>query len=648
MTRSFGRLITWGLAAATLISVSASADAASLSPEQRQQLAEIRQELGKAATLTRQKKIDEAEALVVKAEQRVAKIVQDAAVGETDRTVAAIKKQIAARREAIAKTRGVGAPPSERARKAGDAKAKQPPGQVSFVRDVAPILAAQCLACHSENPQAGLRLDTFAGMEQGGGTGPLLVIGQADQSLMMFRLTAEPPHRMPKDAEPLKLPQLDTIALWINQGAQFDGNDKSIALTNLKVQQPAANAAPKKDPPALAVARPSGGETVSFRRDIAPFMANLCVNCHGGKEPKSGFSLETFEKLMQGGQSGAVVIAGNLDKSRLWDLVGRQDPIKMPMGEARITRSDWENLRAWILEGAKFDGADPRAPLRDMVPSADNQRAAGLAKLSAAEFSRMRRARAKALWEKTAPKTSPAKLESDDFVIYGDVAETRLQQVAGWAFEHGRVIKSWLGSPADSTTLFKGGLTILVVRDRFGFNEFHIELQGRPAPNERSAFSHVTAGQEDALVVLQDTGDQSTAAAPALKQSLIAAMTEASLHRSAGSVPDWLAAGTALALAADVDPMSAFSRQLRQQGAQAAAMLANPEDIYTGRGLTPELTPAAAYAIVEYMIHASGKPKFQAFVRAVAAGAEVEKSSGETYGVDLATISRQFAANRTK
>ena len=32
---------------------------------------------------------------------------------------------------------------------------------------------------------------------------------------------------------------------------------------------------------------------------------------------------------MQGGESGVVVIGGDLDSSRIWDLVGKQDPIKI-------------------------------------------------------------------------------------------------------------------------------------------------------------------------------------------------------------------------------------------------------------------------------------------------------------------------------
>src|SRR5579863_7520937 len=71
----------------------------------------------------------------------------------------------------------------------------------------------------------------------------------------------------------------------------------------------------KKKQQAETKQEPAGKETVSFTKDIAPFMVNLCLNCHSGKNPRSGFSLETYELLMKGGKSGRVVLAGNAEDS---------------------------------------------------------------------------------------------------------------------------------------------------------------------------------------------------------------------------------------------------------------------------------------------------------------------------------------------
>src|SRR6185369_6497595 len=79
----------------------------------------------------------------------------------------------------------------------------------------------------------------------------------------------------------------------------------------------AENKPEKKNQQAESKQEPAGKETVSFTKDIAPFMVNLCLNCHSGKNPRSGFSLETYELLMKGGKSGRVVLAGNTKDSRL-------------------------------------------------------------------------------------------------------------------------------------------------------------------------------------------------------------------------------------------------------------------------------------------------------------------------------------------
>src|SRR5204863_1711928 len=97
------------------------------------------------------------------------------------------------------------------------------------------------------------------------------------------------------------------IADWIVQGAKFDGDDEATELADLGQD--------KSGQPPVQIVKATGNETVSFSKDIAPFMVNLCVNCHGGNNPRSGFSLETFEKLMRGGKSGRVVIPGNTDDS---------------------------------------------------------------------------------------------------------------------------------------------------------------------------------------------------------------------------------------------------------------------------------------------------------------------------------------------
>lgn len=637
-----GCQITAAAALALLVLLSAPACEAALTRQQRQELLAIKRELGKIASLIRQRKLDEATQAVDAAEERLKKVAGEAGLADDDRVLAPIKKLIERRRDAIDKRRGSQEPDKPDTEDSPDEEERG----VSFTRDVASILARDCLDCHAENPKAGLRLDTFAGMQQGGRSGPLLVVGQADRSLILARLLAPPQERMPKNRKPLARDDIVTIATWINQGAKFDAEDnqKTVSLPKLATNATQA-AGEKRNEIHVAIARATGNEKVSFTKQIAPFMGNLCLRCHSGVEPRSGFSLETFEKLMIGGDSGQVVVPGSLEQSRLWDLVGKQDPIKMPMGPARITRTNWNDLRTWILEGAKFDGGDPAAPLLELVPRQDEMRKKELGGRTPNEFAELRRRRTQRQWEQALPNAEPTVLDTDDFLLYGDVKTARLQQVAAWAEEHARTLRSWFGEQGGSSkTLVKGRLAIFVLKDRFGFNEFHIELRKRGAPSDTVGFAHVSDGQQDALLCLQDVGDAANENRPGLRCSLVRRLSEAYLDRRGSNLPRWVAAGTGLALAAALDTGDEYFAKLRMQVPEAIRAVKQSEDVFRDGSVSVEHSAAVAYTLVSYLLHNGGQERYRQFVEHLNDASGVPQAIQQVYGAEAGAVARRYMA----
>ena len=61
--------------------------------------------------------------------------------------------------------------------------------------------------------------------------------------------------------------------------------------------------------------------TIDFTRDIKPILQNSCVKCHGRGRSKGGFSLETRDAMLEGGDSGAALVVGESEKSHLITLV---------------------------------------------------------------------------------------------------------------------------------------------------------------------------------------------------------------------------------------------------------------------------------------------------------------------------------------
>lgn len=103
---------------------------------------------------------------------------------------------------------------------------------LEFNRDIRPILADTCFACHGPDPaarKAGLRLDTEAGFfapreEDGKKISPTVVRGSPDKSEMFQRLiTTDEDDLMPprKSHKELKPGQIALIKQWIEQGAPW-------------------------------------------------------------------------------------------------------------------------------------------------------------------------------------------------------------------------------------------------------------------------------------------------------------------------------------------------------------------------------------------------------------------------------------------
>ena len=90
-----------------------------------------------------------------------------------------------------------------------------------FREQVAPLLEARCVACHrGVAARADLSLDTRDGLLKGGESGPAIVPGKPDESLLVEMISGDEPS-MPKDAPPLAAAEVELIQRWIAAGANW-------------------------------------------------------------------------------------------------------------------------------------------------------------------------------------------------------------------------------------------------------------------------------------------------------------------------------------------------------------------------------------------------------------------------------------------
>jgi hypothetical protein len=88
-----------------------------------------------------------------------------------------------------------------------------------FADGTADILRRRCLRCHgAREPDAELRLDSFAALMRGGEDGPVVVEGDPDASLLYRKIRRiDRPPMPPRVALPAR--ERQTIRAWIAAGA---------------------------------------------------------------------------------------------------------------------------------------------------------------------------------------------------------------------------------------------------------------------------------------------------------------------------------------------------------------------------------------------------------------------------------------------
>lgn len=99
-----------------------------------------------------------------------------------------------------------------------------PVREVSYVREVVPILEENCYGCHGK--ASGLNLETIDAMLAGGKkAGPAVRAGLPDESPLIKYVNGALQPRMPKDGDPLTGDEVATLHAWIATGMKDDSPD---------------------------------------------------------------------------------------------------------------------------------------------------------------------------------------------------------------------------------------------------------------------------------------------------------------------------------------------------------------------------------------------------------------------------------------
>src|SRR4051812_4357298 len=181
------------------------------------------------------------------------------------------------------------------------AQSDKPP---TFDSDILPILQAKCGACHSgSTPQAQLDLQKRQSVIAGGKSGPAIVVGSSDKSLLFEKIVSK---SMPPGDEKLSDKEIGLIRLWIDKGAPPGGETNDSALK-----------------------RPSSD--LVGENQVLPIFQMRCVVCHGKRKQEGGLDLRTQASRLKGGKSGPSLVPGKPEESLLMKkiLSGEMPPPKL-------------------------------------------------------------------------------------------------------------------------------------------------------------------------------------------------------------------------------------------------------------------------------------------------------------------------------
>jgi hypothetical protein len=100
---------------------------------------------------------------------------------------------------------------------------------------------------------------------------------------------------------------------------------------------------------------------VSFNRDIRPILSSKCFFCHGPSEKsrKANLRLDLEEEALNKRDGIAAFVANSLDESEAWHRVISDDPEEVmppPEFKKELTKSEIKTIKAWIEQGAKWEG----------------------------------------------------------------------------------------------------------------------------------------------------------------------------------------------------------------------------------------------------------------------------------------------------
>ena len=197
--------------------------------------------------------------------------------------------------------------------------------KTTFETNVLPIITANCVGCHGPKVRMKeLDLSNFAAARHGGESGPVVVPGKPEESLLYKKV-----HEglMPPGGKSrLSDEDIGVIRSWIESGAH--SNTEKTEEASARVTQ----------------------------HDIVPIVMLRCTVCHGLRRQEADLDLRSKASMLKGGKSGPAMVLGKPDESLVIQKVRAglmpPKPKMLEFGVKPMTEPELQKLARWIAADA--------------------------------------------------------------------------------------------------------------------------------------------------------------------------------------------------------------------------------------------------------------------------------------------------------
>ena len=591
---------------------------AAITPEQRKQLQTLMASATEAGKLFKEEKFEEAATKVTEIQKELLQLMatKDADLHKEGRRIFNVLQ----RAHGLLELEGATLEPLPSWEEVTEEAMKAPAAgsTVSFKEDIAPWMITLCANCHIAKRSGDFSLATYNDLMRGSKAGRVLFAGSKQGNRLVEVIETGD---MPRGGGEVSKEQLEKLRTWIAEGAKFDGPNPAAPLPSF-----AKGEAPAPARGEMTAKKPTGKETVSFARDIAPILRENCNGCHiAGQQASANLRMDNFSQLLRGGDGGKIIESEKPAESLLIKKLKGESGERMPARRPPLSEEKIELISTWIREGAAFDGSSPEANIDTVI----NESWAGRA--THEELFKRRQERALARWSKVLPNDEPAKAVSEQVIVLGNVQKGRLEELLKQMDKAVAAVQKSLDAPTNQP-LVKGGIALFVLKSRYDYSEFGRMTESRELPREWQG--HWQASPLDVYAVIADD----PSAEEKQQSALALQMVTGAYLGSMTDVPTWFAEGVARNLVVTANRRSDVRVKAWEQSLPAALQKIDKPETLLEERLDEEAAGLAGMALTRYMMDRANKRRFDALLTQLRGGKSFTEAATATFAPPKAIV----------